>query len=153
VTVHAIRLHGDYHLGQVLVTRNDFVITDFEGEPARPIEERRRKHVVLKDVAAMLRSFDYARTVARRNAAAKPRTGPSDHAALLADWRAQTHEAFLSAYRGAVRDTELLPPEAADIGRLLSLARIERVLYEIRYELAHRPAEVIGPLEDLIARV
>ncbi len=75
-TALAIRLHGDYHLGQVLVTRNDFVITDLEGEPGRSLAERRRKHSVVKDLAAMGRSFDYARVVAAQQFAAKPARAP-----------------------------------------------------------------------------
>src|SRR6202008_4373676 len=93
-TGFAIRLHGDYHLGQVLITRNDFVITDLEGEPGRTLAERRRKHTVLKDLAAMPRSFDYARVVAAEQFAAKPSSGAADIRVFLEDWRVQVHAAF-----------------------------------------------------------
>jgi maltose alpha-D-glucosyltransferase/alpha-amylase len=145
----AIRLHGDYHLGQVLVTRNDFVITDLEGEPGRSLEERRRKHTVLKDIAAMDRSFDYARIVALQQIAATPRSGIVDVEAFLEDWRARVHEAFHEAYRDALGDSRVLPRDTGEIERLLALATIERLLYEIRYELANRPELVTVPLADL----
>jgi maltose alpha-D-glucosyltransferase/alpha-amylase len=148
-TALAIRLHGDYHLGQVLVTKNDFVITDLEGEPGRPLAERRRKHTVLKDVAAMLRSFDYARVVAARQFAAKPRSGAADIGVLLEDWRGRVHNAFRDAYREALGDSGVWPREPGEAERLLALATIERVLYEVRYELTHRPELVTVPLQDL----
>ena len=78
----------------MLVTRNDFVITDLEGEPGRSLAERRRKHTVLKDLAAMRRSFDYARVVAARQFAAKPSSGAADVGEFLEDWRARVHAAF-----------------------------------------------------------
>jgi maltose alpha-D-glucosyltransferase/alpha-amylase len=147
----AIRLHGDYHLGQVLVTRNDFVITDLEGEPGRPLAERRRKHTVLKDIAAMLRSFDYARVVAAQQFTAKPGSGLDDIRLFLDDWRARVHAAFRAAYRQAIGDNPVLPHAAAEVERLEVLATIERLLYEVRYELANRPELVAVPLADLTA--
>jgi maltose alpha-D-glucosyltransferase/alpha-amylase len=147
----AIRLHGDYHLGQVLITRNDFVITDLEGEPGRSLEERRRKHTVLKDLAAMRRSFDYARVVAAQQFAAKPSSGTTDVRPFLEDWRAQVHAGFDTAYRAAIGDCPVLPPDAAQERRLLVLATIERLLYEVRYELGSRPELVTVPLADLSA--
>lgn len=147
----AIRLHGDYHLGQVLITRNDFLITDLEGEPGRSLAERRRKHTVLKDLAAMRRSFDYARVVAARQFATKPGAGAMDVHAFLDDWRARVHAEFRDAYRTAIGDCPVLPPHAADERHLHVLATIERLLYEIRYELANRPGLVTVPLADLTA--
>jgi maltose alpha-D-glucosyltransferase/alpha-amylase len=149
----AIRLHGDFHLGQVLVTGNDFVITDLEGEPGRSLEERRRKHTVLKDIAAMGRSFDYARVVAARQFAAKPRSGAPDVGALLEDWRVRVHAAFRAAYATAIADCGVWPRDQTEIERLLKLATIERLLYEIRYELSHRPELVAVPLADLTALI
>jgi maltose alpha-D-glucosyltransferase/alpha-amylase len=139
-------------LGQVLVNKNDFVITDLEGEPNRPLAERRRKHTVLKDIAAMTRSFDYARVVAARQLDAKPHSGRRDVGPLLVDWREQVHEVFLSSYREALGDSPVLPSDEAVTRRWLALARIERLLYEIRYELTHRPEQVVVPLLDLIDR-
>ncbi len=149
----ATRLHGDYHLAQVLLARNDFVITDLEGEPARTIEERRRKTTALKDVAGMLRSFDYARAVAARQYAGR---GPANAAAvepLLDDWRERVHETFLEAYIEAIGDCAIYPREPGDAARLLALAGIERLLYEIRYELEQRPDWLAVPLHDLEAAV
>src|SRR5688572_29370348 len=147
----AIRLHGDYHLGQVLITRNDFVITDLEGEPGRSLAERRRKHTVLKDLAAMRRSFDYARVVAAQQFAAKPRSGVADIRPFLEDWRAQVHAAFRDAYRSAIGDCPAFPRDRVEEERLLVLATIERLLYEVRYELGNRPELVRVPLADLTA--
>ena len=148
-TALAIRLHGDFHLGQALVTKNDFIITDLEGEPGRSLAERRAKHTVLKDVAAMLRSIDYARVVAARQFAARPSSGAVDVRAFLDDWRLQTHAAFREAYRAAIGDCRVWPREEREVEHLLKLATIERVLYEIRYELTHRPELVAVPLLDL----
>jgi maltose alpha-D-glucosyltransferase/alpha-amylase len=148
-TALAIRLHGDYHLGQVLVTRHDFVITDLEGEPGRSFAERRRKHTVLKDLAAMRRSFDYARIVAAQQFRAKPSSGAAGVDAFLNDWRSQVQAAFHEAYRAAIGDTAVLPRHAEEEKQLLLLATMERVLYEIRYELANRPQLVTVPLGDL----
>jgi maltose alpha-D-glucosyltransferase/alpha-amylase len=150
-TALAIRLHGDYHLGQVLITRNDFVITDLEGEPGRTLAERRRKHTVVKDLAAMRRSFDYARVVAARQFAAKPGSGPADVRVFLEDWRVQVRAAFRDAYREAIGDSAVLPRDIAEEERLQALAVIERLLYEIRYELGQRPELVTVPLADLTA--
>jgi maltose alpha-D-glucosyltransferase/alpha-amylase len=150
-TALAIRLHGDFHLAQALVTRNDFIITDLEGEPGRSLEERRRKHTVLKDVAAMRRSFDYARVVAARQFAATPHSGSVDVAPLLEDWRVRAQAAFLDAYTEAIGDSGVLPRDSAETDRLLALATMERLLYEVRYELANRPELVTVPLLDLTA--
>jgi maltose alpha-D-glucosyltransferase / alpha-amylase len=147
------RLHGDYHLGQVLLTKNDFVITDLEGEPARSLDERRRKGTALKDVAGMLRSFAYARAVAARQFAA---TNPSDAAGvdrLLDHWLEGAERTFLAAYREAIGDCGVHPSPTADADRLLRLATVERLFYEIRYELAHRPDWLPVPLEALRSAV
>jgi maltose alpha-D-glucosyltransferase/alpha-amylase len=138
-------------LGQVLITKNDFVITDLEGEPGRTLAERRRKHTVLKDIAAMQRSFDYARVVAAQQFATKPGGGGADVGAFLEDWRAQVRAAFRDAYRAAIAGSPVLPRDAGEEERLLLLATIERVLYEIRYELKSRPELVTVPLADLNA--
>ena len=143
------RYHGDYHLGQVLLTRNDFVITDLEGEPGRPLEERRRKASALKDIASMLRSFDYARAVAVRQFAAKRGADGAGVAALLEEWRATAGAEFLTAYRAALGDCAVYPRSAGD--RVLRLAMLERLFYEIRYELDQRPDWVAVPLRDLRA--
>jgi maltose alpha-D-glucosyltransferase/alpha-amylase len=145
------RYHGDYHLGQVLLTRNDFVITDLEGEPGRPLHERRRKGSALKDVAGMLRSFDYARAVAARHFAATRQADGAGVAALLEEWRAAARAEFVAAYRDALGDCAVYPRARTDGDRLLRLATFERLFYEIRYELEQRPEWVAVPLRDLRA--
>jgi len=143
-TLLKTRFHGDLHLGQVLLARNDFLVIDFEGEPARPLAERRAKHLPLRDVAGMLRSFDYARAAAvRRVAEGYART--IDHEPLLAGWHTQTREAFLAAYR-LVASTG---SSAAD-GPLLALAELEKALYEVRYEVRNRPAWAAVPLAGVL---
>jgi len=144
------RFHGDLHLGQLLVVREDFLIIDFEGEPARPFEERRRKSSVLRDVAGMLRSFDYARAVAYDHALG----GRPDAAEILAAgfsaWRDETAAAFMHGYRDGVGEAACWPREEADASRLIALFQIEKALYELRYELANRPAWVGVPINGLL---
>jgi maltose alpha-D-glucosyltransferase/alpha-amylase len=150
VHVAKIRCHGDYHLGQVLVADNDFVILDFEGEPARPLVERRQKQVALRDVAGMIRSFHYASCAAAN--AAKQQTpaalvGPID--AWAGAWYFWTSVAFLAAYRNAAAGSVFLPGAPAEIQRLLDAYLLEKALYELRYELNNRPDWVALPLEAL----
>jgi maltose alpha-D-glucosyltransferase/alpha-amylase len=132
----------------VLLASNDFVIIDFEGEPGRPLEERRSKSSPLRDVAGMLRSFDYARATALRNVG----RGDGDHArldALGAEWLAAARRAFLDAYDESMRAAGAPGLDAA--GDLLVLAELEKALYELRYELANRPAWVGIPLAGVRA--
>jgi len=146
------RYHGDYHLGQVLLARNDFVIIDFEGEPARTLAERRRKHSPLRDIAGMLRSFDYARHVALQQASRHE--GDLDKLApAAADWMNRVRTAFLEAYRdeavaaGLYSDTQDFEGQQP----LLELFELEKALYELRYELANRPDWVSVPLNGVTA--
>jgi len=141
------RHHGDYHLGQVLVSRNDFIIIDFEGEPGRTFDERRLKNSPLRDVAGMLRSFSYAR------ASALQRPTHSDAAldrqqALAADWERHTRAVFLSAYEAAARGAGLYA-SFADVAGLLRLFEIEKALYELRYEMNNRPDWIGVPLRGV----
>jgi predicted trehalose synthase len=106
---------------------------------------------VLKDVAAMARSIDYARVVAARQFATKPSAGAVDVRAFLDDWRSRTQTAFRTAYREAIGDCRVWPRDEGEVEHLSKLATIERLLYEIRYELTHRPELVAVPLLDLIA--
>lgn len=144
-----IRHHGDYHLGQVLVTRNDFVIIDFEGEPARPFEDRRGKGSSLRDVAGMLRSFNYAHWSALREVAHS-----SDELDKLTPhaqaWEAQTRAAFLAGYRQALPSALAAVPVEPGSG-LLGLFELEKALYELRYELGNRPDWVVVPLQGIRA--
>jgi maltose alpha-D-glucosyltransferase/alpha-amylase len=147
-TLLKTRHHGDYHLGQVLINRNDFIITDFEGEPARPLEERRAKHSPIRDVAGMVRSFSYAR------GAALARTVESAEdeaklAPLAKDWETETRAMFLSAYDEAARAAGLYS-STADMRALLQLFEMEKALYELRYEINNRPDWVRWPLAALL---
>jgi maltose alpha-D-glucosyltransferase/alpha-amylase len=143
-----IRHHGDYHLGQVLLTRNDFTITDFEGEPSRSLEERRRKHSPLRDVAGMLRSFNYARYSAlARVAAQRPgqvATAESD----CAEWETEAKRVFLIGYEEAAFESGLF--ESAEEARaLIELFALEKATYELRYELENRPDWLHVPLRGI----
>ncbi len=137
------RHHGDYHLGQVLIANNDFVIIDFEGEPSRPLAETRRKHSPLRDVAGMLRSFSYAKWTARARAEAKDASG-------LDAWEAAVRRAFLAAYAEGAKGGRLFA-SFEDAQGLLRLFALEKVLYELRYEINNRPAWVHVPLAGALA--
>jgi len=140
------RFHGDYHLGQVLVARNDFVIIDFEGEPARSFEERRTKGPALRDVAGMLRSFNYARWSAlRRVAQNAEELARLD--ATAAQWEAQVRTAFTGGYV----DTLALAGQTVFDAPMLGLLEIDKALYELRYELDNRIDWVQVPLQGLLA--
>jgi maltokinase len=133
-----IRTHGDYHLGQTLWTKNDWVLLDFEGEPARPLAERRRKRSPLRDVAGMLRSFAYAATAAEL----------TRDAHVPSDWEERARERFLETYLETVEPT-LLPPGEAAIERLLAVFELEKAVYELRYELDNRPDWVGIPVAGI----
>ena len=144
------RYHGDLHLAQVLVVQNDFVIIDFEGEPARPVAERRRKHSPLRDVAGLIRSADY---VARTAIARRVKVRSDDAAlatALFRDWRLAVTSAFLEGYRKAARALPSVPDDDRVTDGLVRLFTIEKALYEVRYELDNRPDWVQVPLEGLL---
>jgi maltose alpha-D-glucosyltransferase / alpha-amylase len=143
------RLHGDYHLGQVLLTQNDFVITDFEGEPARTLAERRQKHSALKDVAGMLRSFNYALYQALAHASAARPDALASLDAPTRGWERATKDAFLDAYRDTVTPTGMYPAWN-DARRLLDLFIMEKACYELAYELDNRPDWVRVPLAGLL---
>jgi maltose alpha-D-glucosyltransferase/alpha-amylase len=145
-----IRHHGDYHLGQVLLALNDFVIIDFEGEPGRPLAERRAKHSPLRDVAGILRSFDYAARTALERAA---NGSPKDFAMfeIAADsWRRETTEAFLTSYAANIADSGLYGDWMA-ARRLLKLFVLEKACYELRYELDNRPDRAHLPVLGILA--
>jgi maltose alpha-D-glucosyltransferase/alpha-amylase len=138
-----IRCHGDYHLGQVLYTGNDFVIIDFEGEPARPLSERRLKRSPLRDVAGMLRSFDYAAQTALFGSAQQGAIREADVPALepwARFWRQWTSSAFLRAYLPPVREAGLIPTGRAELATQLRVLLLEKSVYELGYELDNRPA-------------
>jgi maltose alpha-D-glucosyltransferase/alpha-amylase len=144
-----IRVHGDYHLGQVLRTEEDFVILDFEGEPARSLEERRRKQSPLKDVAGMVRSFSYAAYAALFAAT----THAPDHLPILEpwadEWQHWVSDSFLTGYRLAVGDASLMPAPDA-FTPLLEAFLLDKASYELRYELNNRPDWVRIPLAGML---
>ena len=143
------RLHGDYHLGQVLLVQNDFVITDFEGEPTRTMEERSEKQSPLKDVAGMLRSFDYAMHAALfKFIAGRPDAREAVQAAGR-HWQQQAAEAFLDGYEDVARESALASARA-EMDGLLELFVLEKAVYELKYEVDNRPDWVRIPLNGLL---
>jgi maltose alpha-D-glucosyltransferase / alpha-amylase len=143
------RLHGDYHLGQVLVAQNDFYILDFEGEPARPLEQRRAKTSPLKDVAGMLRSFDYAAWSAVLMQAEFDPNSMEVVLALAERWRRSTEDAFLEAYRATIEGCISYPEDEGEARQLLELFLLEKALYEICYEAANRPGWLTIPIKGV----
>ncbi len=146
-----IRVHGDLHLGQVLWTGCDFVVIDFEGEPMRTISERGLRRPALRDVAGMIRSFDYVARAAMSEVVAHGRINDERRAeeqlgAHLRGWTTAMSEAFVNGYLEVVSPLDLLPPGTEDRNRELDALLLEKALYEIGYELAHRPALVGVPL-------
>ena len=152
-----IRCHGDLHLGQVLFTGKDFVIIDFEGEPARSIADRRLKRSPLRDVAGMLRSFDYAQAIAREDQVRRGAVEANGdaHEALGVwgrRWRGWAESAFLRGYLGAVPDG-LLPGDDESLEALLRAFVVEKATYELGYELNSRPEWVGIPLRGILREV
>jgi maltose alpha-D-glucosyltransferase / alpha-amylase len=148
-----IRIHGDYHLGQVLRAKSDFVILDFEGEPARPLAVRRSKQCPLKDVAGMLRSFGYAAYAGLMNYTARH---PGDGTRLepwAQLWERSAAAEFLHAYREAAQGADFLPPRDVDFRKLLNVFLLDKALYEVLYELNSRPAWVRIPLMGIMSLV
>ncbi|HEY2030670.1 MAG TPA: phosphotransferase [Myxococcales bacterium] len=131
-----LRQHGDLHLGQVLRSDGAWLIFDFEGEPARPLAERREKYPPLKDVAGMLRSFAYAIATVERSGS------------TVSASRKAIREAFLDGYRS--RAAALLPADQRGTALLLELFELEKLLYELRYEVGHRPDWIGIPARDLL---
>jgi maltokinase len=133
-----IRHHGDLHLGQTLLAPDKWIVLDFEGEPARPLLERRRKRSPLRDVAGMLRSFAYAASAAEIQ---RGHVAPEG-------WEDRTRDAFLAGYFGAV-DGSLLPPGESNARTLLTIFELEKAVYELRYELNNRPDWVRIPVAGI----
>jgi hypothetical protein len=152
--VAKIRVHGDYHLGQVLKAGDSFVILDFEGEPARSLAERRAKQCALKDVAGMLRSFAYA-AQAGLFAAAEARPGDAGLLAGLARWAEAWEEgvrrAFLEGYLAETweRGASFLPRRREALEAVLRVFELDKALYELHYEMNNRPTWIRIPLEGL----
>ncbi len=144
-----MRIHGDLHLGQVLYTARDFIVIDFEGEPTRSLSERRFKRSPIRDVAAMLRSFQYAAGTALRSGRVhdEERTTLAPWLDLWIDW---VSAAFLGAYRRLAGDARFVPTDETALGTLLDFHLLEKCAYEIGYELDNRPAWLPVPLHGLL---
>ncbi len=149
--VDAIRVHGDYHLGQVLRVQDDYVLLDFEGEPARPLAKRLEKQLPIKDVVGMLRSFDYAAYAGLFAATQGDPEAASSLAPWARAWRLWTSVAFLRAYLEEAREARFLPERDEDLHLLLSVFTIDKSLYELLYELNNRPDWVRIPLQGVLA--
>ncbi|RMF84353.1 MAG: alpha-amylase, partial [Nitrospinota bacterium] len=146
-----IRIHGDYHLGQVLYTGNDFIIIDFEGEPARALSERRLKRSPFRDVAGMIRSFHYAaHTALLHHASLRPEDLPElEPWAEL--WYWYISGAFLRAYLDTASNAPFIPQEPHELAILLKAFLLDKAVYEIGYELNNRPTWVGIPLQGIKA--
>ncbi len=146
VDAHKIRHHGDFHLGQMLIVKDDVFIIDFEGEPRRSIGERRRKAPAARDVAGLIRSIDYSTIAALERALVSAPDGEGKIARALDSWRERVVAAFLDAYRQALGNTALWPESGQDADHLLDFFLLEKAFYEIDYELAHRPGWLRVPV-------
>jgi maltose alpha-D-glucosyltransferase / alpha-amylase len=152
VTAMRVRCHGDYHLGQVLYTGKDFVIIDFEGEPARPLSERRIKRSPLRDVAGMLRSFNYAAYSAFFSQRASGLIRPEDLAFLESSarfWRLWVSAAFLKGYLGEASKGNFIPGNKKELQALLDIYLLEKAVYELGYELNNRPEWIMIPIQGI----
>jgi len=147
-----IRTHGDFHLGQVLYTGRDFVIIDFEGEPSRPLSERRIKRTAFRDVAGMIRSFHYAAhpsLFADRGGV----LGPENPAFLepwVLFWYLWVSASFLRSYLDVVSAGDILPTDEKELTVLLDVLLIEKAMYELRYEIDNRPDWVRVPIKGIL---
>jgi maltose alpha-D-glucosyltransferase/alpha-amylase len=146
--VQRIRCHGDLHLAQVLFTGNDFVIIDFEGEPARPLNERRYKMCALRDVVGMMRSFSYVTEVTLRDDHQRPQDVPT-LAPWAQTWSTWVSAAYLGAYLESMGGSSLVPAGDALKDLLLDFYELEKAIYELEYELNNRPDWVDIPLRGL----
>lgn len=144
------RIHGDFHLGQVLIVKNDVFIIDFEGEPRRSLDERRGKFSPLRDVAGMLRSLDYAAAAASRDGEGIQAASSDAIIARARQWRDATRADFLCAYFRHIAGCPTVPDDRAEADALLRLFLIQKAAYEVDYELANRPAWVGIALHGLL---
>src|SRR6185436_1921906 len=143
-----IRVHGDYHLGQVLYTGKDFIILDFEGEPARPLSERKLKRSALRDVAGMMRSFQYAAYSALWQPAMRSEDAPFlEHWADL--WYREMSSVFLQSYLKTTADAVFIPQNSEDLQVMLEAYLLDKAVYEVGYELNNRPSWVLIPIRGI----
>ena len=143
-----IRIHGDYHLGQLLYTGKDFVILDFEGEPARPLSDRKMKRSALRDVAGMMRSFQYAAYAALWQPAMRKEDVP--FLERWADlWYRHMSSVFLQSYLHTTAAAIFVPKNSEDLQIMLEAYLLDKAVYEIAYELNHRPSWVLIPIRGI----
>ena len=148
-----IRVHGDYHLGQVLSTGTDFMILDFEGEPARALSARRLKRSPISDVAGMIRSFHYAVHTAQQVLEERGLVTPENRQSVAcwsAYWRRWICATYLGAYRSTMGDSRLLPQDQKQLCILLDAYLIDKAVYEIGYELNNRPTWLTIPFDGIL---
>ena len=152
ISARRARIHGDYHLGQVLYTGDDFMIIDFEGEPARPLSERRQKGSPLQDVAGMLRSFHYAAYAAFFYAMDRPDQSPraADLEAWARYWHLWVSVAYLHSYLQVVAGAPFIPADFKELKALLDSYLLSKAVYELGYELNNRPHWVAIPLQGIV---
>ncbi|HTI88205.1 MAG TPA: maltose alpha-D-glucosyltransferase [Alphaproteobacteria bacterium] len=150
IDVVKTRIHGDLHLGQVLVAHNDWYIIDFEGQPATPLDARRRKDSPLRDLAGVLRSFDYAAQSAVRRAATTLGEGSARALSEQAQcWRDQAAAAFIAAYREVAEQLPSLPTGREAQHDWLNFFMLEKAVYELRYEAMNRPEWLELPIKGI----
>ncbi|MDQ3878580.1 MAG: hypothetical protein M3290_09575 [Actinomycetota bacterium] len=143
------RIHGDYHLGQALLARGEWMIVDFEGEPLKPFGERRAKHSPIRDVAGMLRSLNYAATAGLFERA-EPDSEEWKHLQTWADaWEGAARDRFLTSYLTRAHEGRFLPRERETFAVLLDAFELDKALYEVEYELNHRPQWLRIPLRGV----
>jgi maltose alpha-D-glucosyltransferase/alpha-amylase len=145
------RIHGDYHLGQVLIVQNDVMIVDFEGEPSRPAEERRAKASPLRDVAGMLRSFAYAADHAARDVASRLPEAAERIAGYAREWQVLTETQYLDAYERAAGASPVWVGDDATRRNLLRLHLLSKALYEVNYEANNRPDWIETPVRGVLS--
>ncbi len=145
-----IRHHGDFNLGRILIVKDDIFIVDFEGEPRRPLAERRCKAPAARDVAGLIRSIDYSATAALERVAKVAPDEQGKLGAALGEWRDRATAAFLDAYREAVADTPLWPSDRTISQKLLNFFLLEKAFHELESELAYRPDWLRVPLSGAI---
>ncbi|HXV19159.1 MAG TPA: alpha-amylase, partial [Candidatus Omnitrophota bacterium] len=147
-----IRCHGDYHLGQVLYTGKDFVIIDFEGEPASSLEERKIKRSPLRDVAGMLRSFHYAAYGSILDKRLGGGSGFENYARLepwARFWYVWVSSAYLKAYLETAKESAFLPKRDEELTVMLDVYVLEKAIYELNYELNNRPDWIEIPVKGV----
>lgn len=149
-TLLKTRHHGDLHLGQVLLTGNDFIIIDFEGEPERKLSERSAKHCPLRDVAGIVRSLSYAAESARRNVAQNRPENRESTRLFTQNWEKWAIEEFIAGYLSETANIPEVTGNEKEFADLLSLLCVEKAVYELNYELNNRPDWVEIPLNGLI---